>query len=41
LLAQDTFTILKGDLRITSGNGARFRQVRDKILWFRRPSSES
>jgi uncharacterized protein involved in exopolysaccharide biosynthesis len=38
LLAQDAYRKIKADLGLTSGNGARLYHVRDKILWFRRPS---
>lgn len=38
LLAQDAYSKIKGDLRLSSGNGARLYQMRDKILWFKRPS---
>jgi uncharacterized protein involved in exopolysaccharide biosynthesis len=38
LLAQDAYSKFKGDLRLTSGNGARLYHMRDKILWFKRPS---
>jgi len=38
LLAQDALVSLKADLGLTSGNGARFHLVRDKMLWFRRNS---
>lgn len=38
LLAQDAYTRIKADLGLASGNGTRFRGVRDKILWFKRPS---
>jgi capsule polysaccharide export protein KpsE/RkpR len=31
---------IKADLGLVSGNGTRFRHVRDKILWFRRPSEK-
>jgi uncharacterized protein involved in exopolysaccharide biosynthesis len=40
LLAQDAYTKIKADLRLTSGNGTRFHHVRDKILWFKRTSSK-
>ena len=38
-LARDAYTIIKGDLGLTSGNGTGFHHVRDKILWFRRNSN--
>lgn len=38
LLAHDAIVSIKADLGLTSGNGTRFHQVRDKILWFRRNS---
>ena len=41
LLAQETYTKFRADLGIASGNGTRFRHVRDKILWFKRPPSQS
>jgi len=37
LLALDAYTKIKSDLGLTAGNGTRFRGVRDKILWFKRP----
>ena len=40
LLAQDAYSKIKGDLRLTSGNGARLYHMRDKILWFKRPSKQ-
>jgi uncharacterized protein involved in exopolysaccharide biosynthesis len=40
LLAQDIRAQIAADLRLTSGNGTRLRHVRDKILWFKRPSKE-
>jgi uncharacterized protein involved in exopolysaccharide biosynthesis len=39
-LAQDAYTIIKGDLGLTSGNGTGLHHVRDKILWFKRNSSK-
>jgi len=39
-LARDIHAQIAADLRLTSGNGTRLRHVRDKILWFRRPSKE-
>jgi uncharacterized protein involved in exopolysaccharide biosynthesis len=36
LLAQDAYTAIKADLGLTSGNGTRLHQMRDKILWFKR-----
>ncbi|HET9309168.1 MAG TPA: lipopolysaccharide biosynthesis protein [Candidatus Sulfotelmatobacter sp.] len=38
-LVMDTYATIKADLGLASGNGARFHQVRDKILWFKRNSS--
>ena len=38
LFALDAYTKIKADLGLSSGNGTRFRGVRDKILWFKRPS---
>jgi capsule polysaccharide export protein KpsE/RkpR len=38
LLAQDAYRKIKADLGLTSRNGTRLYHVRDKILWFRRPS---
>jgi uncharacterized protein involved in exopolysaccharide biosynthesis len=38
LLAQETYAKIKADLGLASGNGTRLRHVRDKILWFKRPS---
>jgi capsule polysaccharide export protein KpsE/RkpR len=40
LLAQDTYTTIKADLGLASGNGTRLHQMRDKILWFRRDSNK-
>ncbi|MGA7908458.1 MAG: lipopolysaccharide biosynthesis protein, partial [Candidatus Sulfotelmatobacter sp.] len=40
LLAQDALATIKSDLRLTSGNGTRLRHVRDKVLWFKRPSTK-
>jgi len=40
LLAQDVCAKIKADLRLNSGNGARLHQMRDKILWFNRPSNK-
>jgi len=40
-LVLDTYATIKADLGLASGNGARFHQVRDKILWFKRNSSKS
>lgn len=40
LLAQDVFARIKADLGLNSKNGIRLRHVRDKILWFKRPSKE-
>jgi uncharacterized protein involved in exopolysaccharide biosynthesis len=37
-LVLDTYATLKADLGLASGNGARFHQVRNKILWFKRNS---
>ena len=37
-LVLDTYATLKADLGLASGNGKRFHQVRDKILWFKRNS---
>jgi capsule polysaccharide export protein KpsE/RkpR len=37
-LAHETYTRIKADLGLVSGNGTRFSHMRDKILWFRRPS---
>lgn len=37
-LVLDTYTTIKADLGLASGNGTRFHQVRDKILWFKRNS---
>jgi uncharacterized protein involved in exopolysaccharide biosynthesis len=39
LLAQDAYTKIRADLGLAPGNGTRFHHVRDKILWFRRPSN--
>jgi uncharacterized protein involved in exopolysaccharide biosynthesis len=36
LLAQDAYTTIKADLRLSSGNGTRLHQMRDRILWFKR-----
>jgi capsule polysaccharide export protein KpsE/RkpR len=42
LLAQDAYTTIKADLRLTPGNGTRLHQMRDKILWFKRkPDKDS
>jgi hypothetical protein len=38
LIAHETYTKIQGDLGLTSGNGTRFAHMRDKILWFKRPS---
>jgi uncharacterized protein involved in exopolysaccharide biosynthesis len=35
LLAQDAFTAIKADVRLSHGNGTRLHQMRDKILWFK------
>lgn len=40
LLAQDAYLRIKGDLGLTSENGSRLHQMRDHILWFRRPSNK-
>jgi capsule polysaccharide export protein KpsE/RkpR len=40
LLAQDTYTTIKADLGLASGNGTRLHQMRDKILWFKRNPSK-
>ena len=40
VLAQDAYTKIKGDLGLTSGGGTRLHQMRDKILWFKRPSTK-
>lgn len=37
-LVMDTYTTIKADLGLASGNGTRFHQVRDKIPWFKRNS---
>jgi len=36
LLAQDAYTTIKADLRLSPGNGTRLHQMRDRILWFKR-----
>jgi uncharacterized protein involved in exopolysaccharide biosynthesis len=36
LLAQDAYTTIKADLRLSSGNGTRLHQMRDRIHWFKR-----
>lgn len=38
LLAHEAYTTIKADLGRTSGNGTRLSHVRDRILWFKRPS---
>src|SRR5579862_5419530 len=40
VLAQDAITKIKGDLRLASGKGTRLQQMREKILWFKRPSTK-
>jgi capsule polysaccharide export protein KpsE/RkpR len=40
LLVDEASSKIRGDLGLVSGNGTRFRSVRDKILWFRRPSKK-
>jgi uncharacterized protein involved in exopolysaccharide biosynthesis len=40
LLAMETYTKIKGDLGLTSGNGNGLRHVADKILWFKRPPNQ-
>ena len=35
-LARDAYSLIKADLGLSSGNGARLHQMRDKILWFKR-----
>jgi len=39
LLAHDAIVSIKADLGLAPGNGPRFHQVRDKILWFKRNSN--
>jgi uncharacterized protein involved in exopolysaccharide biosynthesis len=41
LLVQDGYSKIKADLGLAPGNGTRFHQMRDKILWFRRPSNKA
>jgi hypothetical protein len=40
LLAQDAYTKIKADLGLTSGNGNRLQQMREKILWFKRTPNQ-
>lgn len=40
LLAYDAYAKLKGDLRITSENGMRLQNMRDRLLWFKRNSGK-
>lgn len=40
VLAQDAFTTFKGDLGRATGNGTRLQRMREKILWFKRPSTK-
>jgi len=39
LLAQDTYTIVKGDLGLAA-KGTRLHQMRDRLLWFRRSTDK-
>jgi uncharacterized protein involved in exopolysaccharide biosynthesis len=40
VLAQDAYTKFKDDLGRATGKGTRLQQMRDKILWFKRPSTK-
>lgn len=40
VLAQDALAKIKGDLGLASGKGTRLQQMREKILWFKRPSTK-
>ena len=40
VLALEAYSKIRADLGLASGNGTRLRHVRDKVLWFKRPSKK-